>query len=178
MSTPGYNSFQVKDKTIVANGKTFTLAGIVSVRREARFKFPLFFISLALFGLVLAGAGVQDETAQRDRQTMEYGRNYAAAAQRVKEIGNANNFAGDAYHKALTEMESTQHIDISMALDSDAKMKTAGESLFVFGLLLPWVLGKKHCVLVSTGGQESCVYKAKTKDEADKIVSDVAAKIG
>jgi len=163
MKTRRKNSFELKGKTIIACGQTLALVDIAAVRRKSEYRPRAAGLIMLLCGLILLGWGSHDETAQRQERQTKFARDYAAAEQSGADSGSI----GDIHP-----------LDISHALQMDAQLKSWGMGLLGVGFVFAFARRTQHRIMVTTSGQTSSIYRAKTLREANQIVEEIAAKMG
>jgi len=110
--------------------------------------------------------GWRDESAQQQEKKARFARDYAEAEQQMSADPNSS------------ALDNLQSLDISHALRIDAQLKNWGMGLLGVGFIYAFVRRQRHHILVTTGGQQSSIYWAKTKAEANQIVEEIAAKMG
>jgi len=166
MSARHKNFFELKGRTIFASGQTLALRDIAAVRRKSEYRPRPAGLILLLCGLIMLAWGWRDETTQQQEKKTKFARDYANAEQQMSADPNS------------TAMDSVQPLDISHALQMDAQLKNWGMGLLGVGFIYAFVRRPRHHILVTTGGQQSSIYWAKTKAEANQIVEEIAAKMG
>ena len=166
MSARPKNSFELKGQTISAGGQTLVLADITAVRRKSIYRPSYVGLIMLVSGLVLWSWGWRDDTTRRQMRQAKFARDYAEIQHQM-----GTDSSGAAY-------DSLQPLDINNALRTDALLKNWGLGMLGVGLVYAFARRRQHHIMVTTGGQLSSFYRAKTLREANQIVEEIAAKMG